>query len=250
MDNQAAYNASAAMLMAIHRRNVTGQGTEIDVPAVDTAVHLLGTILPEAGVNGRVTRGGDYPTGNRLEHPNAAPHGVYRCAGEDRWLAIAVFNDAEWRALGEAIGRPAWFDDPRFVDQPSRHAAQDHLDHHLIEWTSTQDARAAMELLQSHGVRAAVVQNAEEVCDFDPQLAHRGVCIEMDHPEIGPARFEGIPFIAERARPAHWRSAPLLGEDNRYVFTQVVGMDDAEFEHLTQEGVICLATPPPTQPPP
>jgi benzylsuccinate CoA-transferase BbsF subunit len=83
-----------------------------------------------------------------------------------------------------------------------------------------------------------VVQNAEEVCDLDPQLAHRGVFIEMDHPEIGPARFEGIPFIAERARSAHWRSVPLLGEDNRYVFTEVVGMDDAEFEHLTQEGVI------------
>src|SRR5260370_7731721 len=120
MDNQAAYNASAAMLMAIHRRNVTGQGTEIVVSALDPAVHLLGPILLEAGVNGRVTRGGDYPTGNRLEHPNAAPHGVYRCAGEDRWLAIAVFNDAEWRAPGQAIGRPPWCDEPPFFSPPSR----------------------------------------------------------------------------------------------------------------------------------
>src|SRR5260370_29263061 len=87
MDNQAAYNASAAILMAIHRRNVTGQGTEIDVSALDTAVHLLGPILLEAGGHGRVTPGGDYPPGHRLETPDAGPHRVYRGAGENPWLA-------------------------------------------------------------------------------------------------------------------------------------------------------------------
>src|SRR5260370_36815107 len=107
MDNQAAYNASAAILMAIHRRNVTGQGTEIDVSALDTAVHLLGPILLEAGVNGRVTRGGDYPPGNRLEHPNAAPHGAHPGAGADRGRAIAGFNAAACRAPRGPAGRPA-----------------------------------------------------------------------------------------------------------------------------------------------
>lgn len=238
MDNQAAYYNSAALLMAIYRRNVTGQGCEIDVSAIEVGINLVGPVLLDVSVNGHTTRRHDFPTGNRLEWPHAAPHGVYPAAGDDRWIAIAVFDDDQWNGLVDALGRPAWADDPRFKTQDERFANQDALDAHLSAWTRDRDRFEAMELLQSHGVPAGAVQNAEDLNERDPQVAHRGVFFEMDHPVIGRARFEGNPFKFESIEQDNWRSAPLLGEDNEYVFKQIVGVDDDEFETLQAAGVV------------
>ena len=95
-----------------------------------------------------------------------------------------------------------------------------------------------MELLQRHGVRAAVAQNAEDLNEIDPQIAHRGLFFELDHPVIGPARFEGVPITMSASGPDNWRSAPLLGEDNDYVFGEILGISDDERADLTERGVI------------
>ena len=93
-------------------------------------------------------------------------------------------------------------------------------------------------LLQTAGVRAAVVQTAEDLNEHDPQLAERGVFFEMDHPVIGPARFEAMPIRFSRLQQRHWRSGPLLGEDSRYVLTDILEMEPAEVDALAREGVI------------
>jgi crotonobetainyl-CoA:carnitine CoA-transferase CaiB-like acyl-CoA transferase len=94
------------------------------------------------------------------------------------------------------------------------------------------------ELLQAHGIAAGAVQNAEDLNETDPQVAARDVFFELDHPVIGRARFEGNPFKMSATASDHWRSAPLLGEDNRYVFKEIVGLDDDELARLTAEGVL------------
>ena len=238
MDNQAAYYNSAALLMAIRHRMLTGEGTEIDVSAVETGIGLLGPVLLDVTVNGRATRGPNYPTGNRLEHPRAAPHGVYPARGEDRWVAIAVFGDEEWSRFADAIGRPAWTADERFASQQSRFANQDALDDAVAAWTAERDRYEVTKLLQDAGVRAGAVQNAEDLNENDPQLAHRGTFFEMDHPVIGAARFEGVPIQFSRIAADNWRSAPLLGEDNDYVFRELLGVGDEEFAELAATGVI------------
>jgi crotonobetainyl-CoA:carnitine CoA-transferase CaiB-like acyl-CoA transferase len=238
MDNQAAFYNSAAIMMAIHQRNVTGRGTEIDVSAVEVGINLLGPVMLDVTVNGRTTRGDDYPTGNRLEHPHAAPHGVYPASGEDRWVAVAVFGDEEWGRFVEAIGTPEWTTDRRFVDQESRWANQDLLDRHVGTWTSERDRYEVTKLLQGAGVRAGAVQNAEDLNETDPQVAAREVFFEMDHPVIGEARFEGVPIHFSDLRPDNWRSGPLLGEDNVHVFQGLLGLDDDELAALAADGVI------------
>jgi crotonobetainyl-CoA:carnitine CoA-transferase CaiB-like acyl-CoA transferase len=238
MDNQAAYFNSAALLTAIYHRQRTGLGTEIDVSAVEVGIRLLGPVLLEATANRRVTRGPDFPTGNRLEHPHAAPHGVYPCAGVDRWIAIAVFNDAEWQRFVAALGTPEWSADSRFATQEQRFRHQDALDAFVAEWTKQRTPHAAMQILQSHSVRAGAVQTAEDLNEADPQLAHRGLFFEMDHPVIGPARFEGTPITFSNVSQDNWRSAPLLGEDNEYVFKNIVGLGAEELAELQAEGVI------------
>ena len=238
MDNQAAFYNSAAILMAIRNRMLTGKGTEIDVSAIETGISLLGPVLLEVTVNGRVTRGPGYPAGNRLEYPPAAPHGVYPASGEDRWVAIAVFSDEEWSRLADAMGRPAWTADERFASQRSRWENQDALDEAVATWTSQRDRYEVTKILQDAGVRAGAVQNAEDLNETDPQLAHRGVFFQMDHPVIGEARFEGVPVQFDGMAADNWRSGPLLGEDNEYVFKELLGVGDDEFAELAASGVI------------
>lgn len=238
MDNQAAYHNSTALLMAIFRRMRTGRGTEIDVSAVEVGIDLLGPVLLDVAVNGRTTRRPDFPTGNRLEWPDAAPHGVYPAAGDDRWVAIAVFDDAQWAGLVAAMGSPAWAAGERFADQPSRFANQDELDRQLSAWTRERDGHETTALLQARGVPAGAVQDASDLNERDPQVAAREVFFEMDHPVIGPARFDGTGIRFSSTAPDHWRSAPLLGEDNEHVCKQIVGLGDDEYDGLVAEGVV------------
>jgi crotonobetainyl-CoA:carnitine CoA-transferase CaiB-like acyl-CoA transferase len=238
MDNQAAFYNSAAILMAIRHRMLSGTGTEVDVSAVETGIGLLGPVLLDVTVNGRVTRSPDYPTGNRLEHPPAAPHGVYPACGEDRWVAIAVFGDAEWERFVDAIGRPSWTLDERFASQQARWENQDALDEAIAAWTAQRDRYEVTKLLQDAGVRAGAVQNAQDLNEADPQLAHRGVFFDMEHPVIGGARFEGVPLRFSALTADNWRSGPLLGEDNEYVFKELLGLGDAEYAELETTGTI------------
>lgn len=238
MDKQGAFYNAAALIAAIYHRNATGQGTQIDVAAVEAGINLLGPILLDVSVNGRSTRAPDFPTGNRIEHPAAAPHGVYPCVGEDRWIAISVLDDAGWRALAALMGRPELGDDPVYATAPERVKRQDALDALVGAWTAPQDRHALMHRLQAAGIAAGAVQTAQDINEADPQIAARDVFFELDHPVIGPARFEGVPIRFSRSRPAHWRSAPLLGEDNHYVFRQVLGLSAGEYEDLVKRGIV------------
>jgi crotonobetainyl-CoA:carnitine CoA-transferase CaiB-like acyl-CoA transferase len=238
MDNQAAYYNSAGLLMALFARNRSGVGTDVDVSAVEVGIELIGPLLLDVAVNDRRTRGPDFPLGNRLDHPAAAPHGVYPARGEDRWVAVAVFGDDEWRRLVRALGEPAWAADERFATTEGRVAHQDELDAHLSAWTRERDRHETMHLLQAAGVRAGAVQDAQDVNESDPQMAHRSVFFEMDHPVIGPARFEGVPFASPTLGADHWRSGPLLGEDNEYVACEVLGLSAREFGELVDAGVL------------
>lgn len=238
MDNQAAYYNSAALLMALLHRNVTGEGCEVDVSAVEAGINLIGADLLDVTVNGRATRRPGFPTGNRLSTPDAAPHGVYPTAATDRWVAVAVFDDEDWQRLVTSIGSPAWADDARFADQASRHAHQDELDSFLSQWTRTRDAHDIMRQLQQAGVAAAAVQNSQDLTENDPQIAARGTFFELDHPVIGTALFEGSPVTFSRTEPDLWRSAPLLGEDNDYVFGEILGLSAEHIAELRVSGVI------------
>lgn len=238
MDNQAAYYNSAALLMAIFHRQRTGQGMEVDASAVEIGISLLGPDLLDTLVNHRPSRRPGFPRGNRSAHEGVAPHGVYPAAGEDQWVAITVADDAEWQRLVAAMGRPAWADEQRFATGTSRREHEDDLDKLMSGWTSGLGKHAITELLQGANVTAGAVQDPRDLDEVDPQIAARGTFFDLDHPVIGPARFEGTPISFSETVQENWRSAPLLGEDNHYVFGEVLGLSEDELAELEAEGAI------------
>jgi crotonobetainyl-CoA:carnitine CoA-transferase CaiB-like acyl-CoA transferase len=233
-----AYNMANAMLAALYRRNVTGEGCHIDASQGETGLYLTGTAILDYTANGR--HWSRY--GNRSPYKPAAPHGAYRTRGDDRWIAIAAFDESEWDALVDVLGNPAWAREDRFATLESRLAHQDALDALVDQATRDRDGFTLADELQRRGVPAGVCQTAQDRYDTDPQLAHLGWVVELPQSEIGtwpikehPTRFSETPtFIGGR----RGRSAPSYGEDNDYVLGEILGYSKAEIDELRDDGAL------------
>ena len=222
--------AVVAIMAALDYRRRTGRGQYIDLSQHEVAVQHLAPAILDYTVNGR--EGGR--TGNR--HPHAAPHGAYRCQGDDRWCTIAVFNDEEWGAFCEVIGEPAWTKQPRFDTLPARKENEDELDRLVENWTTKFTPEEVMHKMQAAGIAAGVVQSGKDLIE-DPQLEHRHHFWYLNHPEMGTCAYDGPPFRLSETPAELNMPAPCLGEHTDYVCTQILGMSDEEFIGLLNEGV-------------
>ncbi len=238
MDHTAGYTAAVAIMAALHHRNRTGEGQQIDISQVEAGIVLNGPAVLDKTVNGRSWRRDGMPPGNRAWEPAVAPHKTYACAGDDRWIALAVMNDAEWEALVRAMDEPEWAADPRFATNASRLANQDELDARIEAWTSEFTDYEAMQILQAAGVRAGVCQKPGDRFERDAQLRARGWWSILPHPELGDTEYDGIaPRLS--ASPGVLRSAsPLLGEHTREVLREVLGLSEAEIDAHVANGVL------------
>ena len=160
-----------AVLLALMHRARTGRGQWLDVSQFESLSSLLETLALDMSANG--ANAVSARTGNRLPYGGGAPHGAYRCRGEDRWVAITVFTDAEWRDFVEVIGSPEWAVEPRFATADARERNADALDMLVESWTSQHTAEDVMRILQAAGIAAGVVQTGEDL-SRDPQLKERG----------------------------------------------------------------------------
>ena len=238
LDWMGAYSFALAMLSGLYHRARTGEGQWIDASQSEVGLFISGTTILDWSANGRIWS----RYGNRSPYKPAAPHGAYPCLGEDRWLAIACFTEAEWRALTEVAGHADWAQDARFRDLASRLRHQDALDAVVAEWTRSQDAAKAMLALQQAGVPAGVCQTAEDRCDHDPQLAALDWLTEVTGTKIGRWPIAEVP-VKMSASPAYIggrldRGAPCYGEDNDYVYGELLGMSSSEIASLAADGVI------------
>jgi crotonobetainyl-CoA:carnitine CoA-transferase CaiB-like acyl-CoA transferase len=238
MDNLAAYYNSAAIMMALYRRNITGVGADIDTSAIEVGINMLGPVLLDVQAGQGPTRRPNFPPGNMVEFPRVAPHGVYPALGDDRWIAISVYTEDEWYKLVNVMGDNGLLVNPSFETMEARYRNHKELDDVVGRWTAHFDAVELMTRLQAAGVRAGAVQTAQDVFDDDPQTLARQVMFSLNHPVIGEARLESAPILGGAVDPDHWRSAPLLGEDNDYVFRGILGMGDDEYQALIDEGAM------------
>jgi crotonobetainyl-CoA:carnitine CoA-transferase CaiB-like acyl-CoA transferase len=225
--------AALAVLAALRHRNTTGEGARIDISEYEAACSLLGPALMDFLLNGHAAA----PTGNRSEGQSAAPQGCYRCKGEDRWCVISVSTEDEWKSLCEVMHDPELAGRAGFSSLQARLANHDDLDELIGKWTSNYPPHKVMKMLQDAGVPAAVASDARDLAR-DINLEERGFFIEMEHPKLGKISADANP-IKLNLTPAQYRkAAPLLGEDNRSVFIDILGMDEERYEACVKDGLI------------
>ena len=230
-DHVAGLMAVLALLGALEYRRRTGEGQFIDVSQVEAMASLLGDAILDYTRNGKTVE----PVGNSSTH--AAPHGVYRCRGDDRWCAITVFTDEEWQGFKRALGNPNWAEDSRFATLSGRLGNADELNGLVEEWTRQHSTEEVMTRLQEQEVAAGVVQDASDLAN-DPQLKQRGFFVELDHPELGKTISDATPIRLSGTPAKYHRAAPTPGQDNDYVYKQLLGMSESEVAALGERGII------------
>ncbi len=229
-DPLAAMTATAAILAALEHRARTGEGQHIDVSMQEATLALVGDAALEHELTGR-TPG---PLGNR--HPDIAPHGVYPASGEDRWIALAAEDEAQWRRLCEVAERPDWLADPRYASNGARKANEDALDAAIAGWTRAQPRDELAARLAAAGLPAAPVLNPGEL-PSDASFRERGVVAEVEHPEAGVWPYVVVPYRLTETPLRVTAPAPCLGEHSAEVLARLAGVDAARYEELVRLGI-------------
>ncbi|WP_297492156.1 CaiB/BaiF CoA-transferase family protein [Acidocella sp.] len=231
MDHTVGMNAAVAVLAALHRRRATGLGCLVDVAAREVSSSLLGEALLLAAAGQAVTR-----TGN--EHPRMAPHGVYKAAGDDRWVSIAVETDVEWQRLASIMGTPGLAGDPRFATQAARHENRVALDDIVAVWTATLPGAVVEAMLQEAGIAAHESWTAREIT-ADAHLRERNAIVNVREPDGRVRAAVGVPVrLSKGGDIGIARGTPKLGEHEEYVYGELLGMSTAERQELQDDQVI------------
>ncbi|MBW2445950.1 MAG: CoA transferase [Deltaproteobacteria bacterium] len=221
-----------AALTALRRRDRTGQGQHVDYSQQEAVMQMVGPAFMDYEMNGRVAG----PFGNRHPLAVAAPHGVFPCAGEDRWISIAVLEDEEWRGLVRAMNRPDWATAPEFEHTAGRVEHLEAIHEKLAEWTAGFDDRALAEQLQRAGVAAAPVLNVADLLE-DPHYRERGTFISVRHPLGFDETLYGG-YVKMSRTPARVEPGPAMGQDNDFVFKELLGLSEERYRELVESQII------------
>jgi len=222
---------ATTLLAAIDHRRRTGEGQYIDLAQMEAALHFLAPeILTRQATGERFER-----AGNRAR--DAAPQGVYPCAGHDQWCAIAVEDEAQWQALCRALKRADWAERADLADAAGRIGAHDELDAEIGRWTRERPAREVMQTLLDAGVPAGHVQRSRDLL-VDPQLAHRRFHRELEHAEMGRVPYAGHQFRVSGYDNGPRFAAPLIGGESFEILTGDLGLDAELVAELMASGAI------------
>ena len=230
-DPNVGLHAAVAVLAALRHRRRTGVGQYIETGQLQTMLPLLGEVVADYEMNGRVAG----PVDNR--RVGFAPYGTYPCAAEDSWVSIAVHTEDEWAALCRAIEREDLLRDKRFQDIESRARHRRVLDAEIAVWTSLLEDREAALRLQEAGVAAAPCLGVEARF-FDEHLRSREAYVPVVHPVLGSEFIFGIPWKFSKTPGRIRRRAPMLGEHNSYVLGDLLGLDQTAIDRYEAEGAL------------
>ena len=224
-------HAAGVLMAALRHRRLTGKGMYIDVSQQESAVALMGPEVLAYQMTGeeperRGNRSGWY-----------APANSYPCAGEDRWVTIAATNEEQWQKLTQAMSAAGLTDDPHFATAEQRRENHDELDRIISEWTISQEAYAVTHLLQAAGVPAGPVLRGPDLL-ADAHYKDRGTFVTVDHSQVGPKQYPGIPWrMSATPGRVRWPS-PTLGQHNRDVYGELLGLTGPEIDLLEKTGTI------------
>lgn len=233
-DHLSGLAGALASMEALEYRQRTGEGLTVDLSQYELGLGLMGPAILGYFANGT----NPAPAGNRHPFGQFAPHGLYRCAGDDEWVAIAVRGDDQWNALRGALGEPAIVNDAMYATHEGRVANVDALDAMVTRWTRSRQRSEVAALLQAVGVAAGSVQDARDLAERDPQLAARGFFGTLRTEGRGDYGYDKFPALFNGQRPAANDGVHLLGADTFDVATGLLGLSDDEVTALLADGVL------------
>ncbi|MGE3855728.1 MAG: CaiB/BaiF CoA transferase family protein [Dehalococcoidia bacterium] len=233
-DQNAGLHAAFAILTALRHKRRTGEGQYIEMSMLEGELQAVAPAIMDVTLNGR----DGMRVGNK--HHWYAPHGVYPCAGEDRWAAIAVTSDEQWQALCGVMGRADLAADAQYREQAGRYARQEVLDEAIAAWTKGLAPYEVQERLQAVGVPAGAVLQVDELFT-DPQLKHRGSFAWADHPEIGPFPHTRTAWLSQQGNHGVSPAGPTFGSGNDRVLRELLKLSDAEVDALVEAQVTSYA---------
>jgi crotonobetainyl-CoA:carnitine CoA-transferase CaiB-like acyl-CoA transferase len=228
MDAASGPGAAFATLAALRYRSGTGRGQVVEFAQIENILNHLGDVLVDCQLGVEPQR-----WGNR--DPWRAPQGLYRCRGEEQWIAISVGDDTAWAALATVIGRKDLRDDPRFGDRASRQTNHDELDTIIGAWAAEQVATEAFHVLQRAGVAAAPLLD-DVAFAADPHFSHREWQQPLESFDVGTHLHPGLPYRGVPQR--WWRGSPVLGQDNEYVYKEILEVSEEDFERYRRELIL------------
>jgi benzylsuccinate CoA-transferase BbsF subunit len=231
-EGSSAFHAALPLLACLFKKLNTGGGESIEVSQYEGAIAFLESTIFEYMALGVVPE----RRGNRSRH--AAPHGVYPCAGQDRWCAISVSTEEEWRSFCNILGRPDLVARPEFITLSARLEHSLELDAIIERWTADKDASALMATMQQAGIAAGAVQDVNDLLNGEPHLKEKNYWVETDHPLAGRLVGPSWGFSLSEAPSVCRRRPPVVGEHNTYVLKEILKLSDADIEALTDEGVL------------
>ena len=224
-------HAAGVVLAALRYRRRTGKGMFIDVSQQESAVALVGGDLLSYQMTGQE------PERRGNHSALGAPHNAYPCAGNDRWVTIAVTNNQQWQRLADLIGGPELVADGRFATVRSRLQHRDELDGLIVDWTNNKDGYQICRQLQELGIPAGPVLRGPDLLS-DPHYAARGTFVTVDHPHVGPRRYPGVAWkMSATPGEVRWPS-PTLGQHNYQVYCDLLGMSRGDLDALEERGLI------------
>jgi benzylsuccinate CoA-transferase BbsF subunit len=230
-DPNGGLHGAFAVLCALMYRARTGKGQYLDLSQWETSTAMVAEGLLDYSMNGTQPE----RDGNRDAY--MSPHGVFRSAGEDRWVSVAVRNESEWQRFCRVIEQPALATDPRFATLSARQQHEDALEAQVTTWTTTRSPEEATAQLQAAGIPAAPSMCNRDL-STDPHLNSRPVFVALDHPEIGKQQHVGIPWQMSKTPLAVQRPAPVLGQDTEYVLREILGYSAEEIGAMTEKQVL------------
>lgn len=239
-DHMAGLHAVVGLLSCLASREQSGRGQRIDLSQFEVGVNFAGTELLDCAANGRSAE----PTGNRPAYTIEAPHGCYRCSGEqspavedERWVAIACTSDAQWESLRTVMGNPAWAADSRYAATEGRVADADKIDAEIARWTIQYTPEDIMQRCQAVGVPAGVVQSGRDLVENDPQLKHTRFLRQLEGvPEFGETFADALPMRFEKTPCETYERVRAIGEDNEAVLGEWLGMSPEDVKRGKDSG--------------
>ena len=220
-----------AVLEALYHRSRTGEGQFIEVSMTEALTGMIPEAVMEYSLSGQEQQRMGNHDGRR------APHNVFRCRGEERWVAISVETNEQFRALSRVCGNAGWADDARFATPQARLENQEALEALLQKWTAGLEVEQVVAAMQAEGVPAAPVFDSAEVLS-DPHLLERGFVAPLEHPVAGTRPVLSIPWATDGRRVDDLRPAPSFGEHNQWILKELLHVPDEEYERLVSSGAI------------